>query len=122
MALVPVLLGVGMAYFLRQVYMLAMAVFSPVMLLGSYVSDRRHGRKSYARQQAEYEERKARIERDAREALQTERVRRRHDCPTRPRCCPSRRAPGGGCGNGAAPTRTTCCSGSAPPTCRPPWS
>jgi S-DNA-T family DNA segregation ATPase FtsK/SpoIIIE len=44
MALVPVLLGVGMAYFLRQVYMLALAVFSPVMLLGGYVSDRRHGR------------------------------------------------------------------------------
>ena len=81
MALVPVLLGVGMAYFLRQVYMLAIAVFSPVMLLGSYVSDRRHGRKSHARQQAEYEERKARVERDARDALQTERARRRHDCP-----------------------------------------
>ena len=81
MALVPVLLGVGMAYFLRQVYMLAIAVFSPVMLLGSYVSDRRHGRKSHARQQAEHEERKARVERDARDALRTERARRRHDCP-----------------------------------------
>lgn len=81
MAVVPVLLGVGMAYFLRQVYMLAMAAFSPAMLLGSYVSDRRHGRKSYARQQAEYAERTARIERDAAEAADAERLRRRHDCP-----------------------------------------
>ena len=81
MALVPVLLGVGMAYFLRQVYMLALAVFSPAMLLGSYVSDRRHGRKSHARQQAEYEERRARVERDARETMDTERARRRYDCP-----------------------------------------
>jgi DNA segregation ATPase FtsK/SpoIIIE, S-DNA-T family len=81
MALVPVVLGVGMAYFLRQVYMLAMAVFSPVMLLGSYVSDRRHGRKSFARQQAEYRERKARIEREAAEAADAERFRRRRDCP-----------------------------------------
>jgi S-DNA-T family DNA segregation ATPase FtsK/SpoIIIE len=49
MAVAPVLLGVAMAVFLRQVYMLALAAFSPVMLLGSYVSDRRYGRKSYAR-------------------------------------------------------------------------
>ena len=74
MAVVPVILGVAMAYFLRQVYMLAMAVFSPVMLLGSYVSDRRHGRKSHARQQAEYQEHKARVEHDAREALDAERT------------------------------------------------
>ena len=81
MAVVPVVLGVAMAYFLRQVYMLAMAVFSPVMLLGSYVSDRRHGRKSHARQQAEYREHKARVEHDAAEAADAERLRRRRDCP-----------------------------------------
>jgi S-DNA-T family DNA segregation ATPase FtsK/SpoIIIE len=81
MAVVPVVLGVAMAYFLRQVYMLAMAAFSPVMLLGSYVSDRRHGRKSHARQQAGYREHKARVERDARQAVDAERLRRRHDCP-----------------------------------------
>jgi S-DNA-T family DNA segregation ATPase FtsK/SpoIIIE len=81
MALVPVVLGVGMAYFLRQVYMLALAVFSPVMLLGSYVSDRRGGRKSFARQQADYRERTARVEHDAAEAADAERLRRRRDCP-----------------------------------------
>jgi S-DNA-T family DNA segregation ATPase FtsK/SpoIIIE len=81
MAVVPVILGVGLAYFLRQVYMLAMAAFTPVMLLGSYVSDRRHGRKSHARQQADYTEHKARVERDARAALEAERLRRRHDRP-----------------------------------------
>jgi DNA segregation ATPase FtsK/SpoIIIE, S-DNA-T family len=81
MAVVPVVLGVAMAYFLRQVYMLAMAAFSPVMLLGSYVSDRRGGRKSHARQQADYGERKARIEHDARQAVETDRLRRRGDCP-----------------------------------------
>ncbi len=81
MAVVPVVLGVAMAYFLRQVYMLAMAAFSPAMLLGSYVSDRRHGRKSYARQQADYRERKARVEREAAAAADAERLRRRHDCP-----------------------------------------
>ena len=82
MAVVPVVLGVAMAYFLRQVYMLAMAVFSPVMLLGSYVSDRRHGRKSHARQQAEYTRAQG-PGRSAtpRAAVAAERLRRRHDCP-----------------------------------------
>ena len=81
MAVVPVILGVAMAYFLRQVYMLAMAAFSPVMLLGSYISDRRHGRKSFARQVADHREHRARIDADARAALDAERLRRRFGCP-----------------------------------------
>jgi S-DNA-T family DNA segregation ATPase FtsK/SpoIIIE len=81
MAVVPIVLGVGMAYFLRQVYMLAMAAFTPVMLLGSYVSDRRGGRKSHARLQAEYREHKSRIEQDAAHALDGERVQRRDRSP-----------------------------------------
>jgi DNA segregation ATPase FtsK/SpoIIIE, S-DNA-T family len=81
MAVVPVILGVAMAYFLRQVYMLAMAAFSPVMLLGSYISDRRHGRKSFTRQLADHRARTARIEQDARIALDHERLRRRFNCP-----------------------------------------
>jgi S-DNA-T family DNA segregation ATPase FtsK/SpoIIIE len=81
MAVVPVVLGVALAFFLRQVYMLAMAAFTPVMLIGSYISDRRHGRRSHLRQQAEYQEHKARVERDAHDALDAERLRRRQDCP-----------------------------------------
>jgi DNA segregation ATPase FtsK/SpoIIIE, S-DNA-T family len=80
-AVVPVVLGVALAYFLHQVYMLAIAAFGPVMLLGGYVSDRRHGRISHARQQAGYRDHKARIERDARAAVATERRRWRRDCP-----------------------------------------
>ena len=81
MAVVPVVLGVAMAYLLHQVYMLAMAAFSPVMLLGSYLSERGHGRKSYARQLASYREHRARVERDAVEAVEAERLRCRHDRP-----------------------------------------
>ena len=68
MAVLPVLLGVAMAYFLHQIYMLAMCALSPVMLLGTFVTDRRHGRRSYAQQMAAYAEHKARIEADARDA------------------------------------------------------
>jgi DNA segregation ATPase FtsK/SpoIIIE, S-DNA-T family len=81
MAVIPVLLGVAMAYFTHEVYMLAMSVLSPVMLIGNYMSERKHGRKSHAQRMAEYREHKARIERDARDALDAERIARRADCP-----------------------------------------
>ena len=81
MAVVPLVMGVAMAYFLHQVYLLAMAGLSPVMLIGSQLSERRHGRKSHGQRMAEYREHKARIERDAAEALETERVARRDECP-----------------------------------------
>ncbi len=74
-------MGVGMAYFLHQVYLLAMAGLTPVMLLGSYLSERKQGRKSHGQRLAEYREHKARIERDAAEALETERIARRDECP-----------------------------------------
>jgi S-DNA-T family DNA segregation ATPase FtsK/SpoIIIE len=81
MAVLPLLMGVGMAYFLHQIYMLAMAGLTPVMLLGTYVTDRRQGRKSHAQRLAEYREHKARIERDAADALEAERIARRDACP-----------------------------------------
>ena len=81
MAVVPVVMGVALAYFMREIYMLAMSVLSPVMLIGSHVSERKHGRKSHATRMAEYRDHKARITSDARAALDAERVARRTDCP-----------------------------------------
>ena len=81
MAIVPVLLGVAMAFFMREVYMLAMSVLSPVMLIGNHMNERKHGRKSHAQRMAEYRAHKERIERDARDALDAERVARRADSP-----------------------------------------
>jgi len=81
MAAVPLVMGVAMAYFLHQVYLLAMAGLSPVMLIGSQLSERGQGRKTAARQAAAYREHKARIERDAREALEAERAERAGQFP-----------------------------------------
>jgi S-DNA-T family DNA segregation ATPase FtsK/SpoIIIE len=81
MAVVPVLMGVAMAVFMHQIYMLAMAGLSPVMLIGNHMTERKHGRKTSAQRLAEYRERKARIERDARDALEAERIALRDDCP-----------------------------------------
>jgi S-DNA-T family DNA segregation ATPase FtsK/SpoIIIE len=82
MAVLPLVMGVAMAVFLHQVYLLAMAGLSPVLLIGSVLSERRYGKKSTAARQSEYAEHKARIRRDASAALQAERLARREQCPS----------------------------------------
>jgi S-DNA-T family DNA segregation ATPase FtsK/SpoIIIE len=81
MSLAPLLMGLGMAYFMKSPYMLMFCGLSPVMAIGSYLSDRKQGRRSYAKQIAEYTEHKARIEQDAQQALEAERLQRRAGCP-----------------------------------------
>ena len=81
MVLLPLVMGVGMAFLLRQVYLLAMAGLSPVMLISSTLSERRQGRRSTAARQAEYAEHKARIEADATDAVNAERTALREQCP-----------------------------------------
>jgi S-DNA-T family DNA segregation ATPase FtsK/SpoIIIE len=80
-AAVPLVLGLAMAYFLHQVYLLAIAGLSPVMLIGSQLGERRQGRKSAARRAAAYRDHKARIEHDARQALEAERAERAYQFP-----------------------------------------
>jgi S-DNA-T family DNA segregation ATPase FtsK/SpoIIIE len=81
MAVVPVLLGAGLAYLTHEIYMLALCAMSPVMVIGNYISDRKHGRVTSAQRMAEYAEHKARVEEDARLALEAERRQKREDCP-----------------------------------------
>ena len=81
MAVLPVVLGVAMAVLLHQVYMLAMAALSPVMLIGSHLTERRHGSKTAARQLEEYRLHRIRIERDACGALEAERAERHSQFP-----------------------------------------
>ena len=81
MSLMPLVLGIGGYFMFQSPYMLLFMAMSPVMLVGQYVSDRKQGRKSHARQLADFREHMARIEADARAALEAERVRRRLDCP-----------------------------------------
>ena len=80
-AALPLVMGVAMAFLLHQIYLLAMAGLSPLMLVGGYFSERSNGRKSRARQLAVYREHRARIERDARMALEAERADRSERFP-----------------------------------------
>jgi S-DNA-T family DNA segregation ATPase FtsK/SpoIIIE len=81
MALFPLVGAVIAVMIFNRWYFLIMAVLSPIMLFGNYFLDKKHGRKSHAKQMKEYKETKARIERDAEEALVTERTDRRQAIP-----------------------------------------
>ncbi|MFE9249978.1 FtsK/SpoIIIE domain-containing protein [Streptomyces sp. NPDC007088] len=81
MAVTPLVGAVVSVAVFGRWYYLIMALLSPVILFGNYFMDKKHGRKSHARLVKEYEEHKARIERDARDALVAERRDRRHAVP-----------------------------------------
>src|SRR6266702_2145710 len=81
MSIVPLAMGLGGDFMFKSPYMLLLMGMSPVMMGGQYMSDRKQGRRSHARQQADYRDHKARIEHDAQAALDAERVQRRRDCP-----------------------------------------
>lgn len=73
MAIAPLITAVVMALVMDRWVYLIMAVMSPIMMVGNYVMDRKQGRKSHARMLREYREHKARIDKDAQDALVAER-------------------------------------------------
>jgi S-DNA-T family DNA segregation ATPase FtsK/SpoIIIE len=81
MSIVPLAMGLAGYFMFKSPYMLLIMGMSPVMMVGQYMSDRKQGRRSHTRQQADYRDHKARIEHDAQAALDAERVQRRTDCP-----------------------------------------
>ncbi|MDH6217773.1 FtsK/SpoIIIE domain-containing protein [Streptomyces pseudovenezuelae] len=81
MAVLPLVGAVVSVMMFGRWYYLIMALMSPLMLFGNYFMDKKHGRKSHAKQQKEYKEHKARIETEAQEALVTERSDRRQTVP-----------------------------------------
>ncbi|MFJ9565623.1 FtsK/SpoIIIE domain-containing protein [Streptomyces fuscichromogenes] len=81
MAVLPLVGAVVSVFMFHRWYYLIMAVMSPVMLFGNYFMDKKHGRKSHAKQLKEYKEHKARIEEEAQEALVAERTERRAAVP-----------------------------------------
>ncbi|MFJ5039750.1 FtsK/SpoIIIE domain-containing protein [Streptomyces parvulus] len=81
MAFTPIVGAVVAVAVFGRWYYLIMAGLSPLLLFANYFNDKKHGRKSHAKQVKEYEEQKARIEKDAQDALVTERSDRRHAIP-----------------------------------------
>jgi S-DNA-T family DNA segregation ATPase FtsK/SpoIIIE len=81
MALLPLVGAVVSVFIFGRWYYMIMALMSPLMLFGNHFMDKKHGRKSHAKQVKEYKETKARIEKDAQYALRTERLDRREAIP-----------------------------------------
>ncbi|MEV0581807.1 FtsK/SpoIIIE domain-containing protein [Nonomuraea sp. NPDC050310] len=80
-ALLPALLGVGLAYFLGQWYFLLIALMSPLIMFGQWWSDRRHGRKKHRRAMKDYQERLAEYEHEVADARRQDELARRSDAP-----------------------------------------
>ncbi|MFF3845420.1 FtsK/SpoIIIE domain-containing protein [Streptomyces sp. NPDC002328] len=81
MALFPLVGAVVSVMIFGRWYFLIMALMSPLLLFGNYFMDKKHGRKSHAKQVKEYKEHKERIEQDAQDALVVERSDRRQAIP-----------------------------------------
>ncbi|MEU3790526.1 FtsK/SpoIIIE domain-containing protein [Streptomyces fructofermentans] len=77
MAFTPLVGAVVAVMIFGRWYYMIMALLSPLILFGNYFMDKKHGRTSHAKQVKEYKEHKERIEKDAQEALVTERLDRR---------------------------------------------
>ncbi|MBS1870097.1 MAG: FHA domain-containing protein [Actinobacteria bacterium] len=80
-AVVPLLMGVTLWVFLRSPTMLAMALFSPLMMAGSAIGDRRSGRREHAEQRAGFEARVAELEHELAAARAREVADRRAAAP-----------------------------------------
>ncbi|WP_231954241.1 FtsK/SpoIIIE domain-containing protein [Actinoplanes derwentensis] len=81
MAIIPVVGAVALMLVTGNKTLLLLALLSPLSLFGNWLMTRRQGKQSYAQLRREYVERKARIEQDARAALEVEKVERRELCP-----------------------------------------
>ncbi|MFF3615995.1 FtsK/SpoIIIE domain-containing protein [Streptomyces sp. NPDC002580] len=81
MALTPLVSAVVMVLIFGRWYYMVMALLSPLIMFGNFFMDKKQGRKSHAKQVKEYKEHKARIEKDAQDALLAERLDRRRAIP-----------------------------------------
>ena len=77
----PLVIGLALAFLLHHVYVLAVAGLSPVLLIGGALSERGGSRRRTAGQSAEDADHRARIEGDARAALDAGQAARREQCP-----------------------------------------
>jgi len=81
MMLLPLVAAIAIVLFTGRWYFLIFGLLSPLMYLGQYLTSKRQGKHTYRAQMQQYRERKARVERDARQALWAERAARRRDLP-----------------------------------------
>ena len=79
--MIPVVMGVSLALITGRLYMLTMAAFSPMMMLGSYLQGKKTGKQTHKKMMADYKEKKAAVEADIDQAVVDERIARRMEAP-----------------------------------------
>jgi len=80
-SLAPVLLGVAMFLITKSPMFLLFTLLSPVLMLSSWLTERRQGKRSYRQQLADYKRDLAEAKKKITEAALWERRMRRHDAP-----------------------------------------
>jgi len=80
-SLAPVLLGVAMFLITKSPMFLLFTLLSPVLMLSSWLTERRQGKRSYRQQLADYKRDLAEAKKKITEAARWERRMRRHDAP-----------------------------------------
>ncbi|GIH70450.1 FtsK/SpoIIIE domain-containing protein [Sphaerimonospora thailandensis] len=80
-ALLPAVLGVVMAVALKTWYYLLFAFMTPLLMIGQWVSDRRHGKKKHRRAVKAYRERLAAFEAEVALAVKEDEAARRDGAP-----------------------------------------
>ncbi|MEV4392075.1 FtsK/SpoIIIE domain-containing protein [Nonomuraea sp. NPDC049607] len=80
-ALLPAVLGVTLAFALRAPYYLLVALMTPIIMIGQWVSDRRHGRKKHKQALKEFGERVRAYDEEVEQARVADEAARRSDAP-----------------------------------------
>ncbi|MEV7236289.1 FtsK/SpoIIIE domain-containing protein [Streptomyces sp. NPDC051020] len=80
-AIMPLVAAAAGVFIFGRLSFLLFGLLSPVAIIGNYLVSRRSGKETYAEQVAKYEEKKARIEKEADDALVAERTARRRGFP-----------------------------------------
>ncbi|MEV7803927.1 FtsK/SpoIIIE domain-containing protein [Microbispora sp. NPDC088329] len=80
-AMLPAVLGVVMAVVTRTWYYLLVAFMTPLIMIGQWVSDRRHGKKKHRRAVKAYRERMAAFEEEVARAVRQDEEARRGGAP-----------------------------------------
>ncbi|HST67657.1 MAG TPA: FHA domain-containing protein, partial [Mycobacteriales bacterium] len=80
-SLAPVVLGVAMFAITKSPMFLLFTLLSPVLMLSSWLTERKQGKRSYRQQLADYKRDLAKARKEVTEAARWERRMRRHDAP-----------------------------------------
>ncbi|GAA2210596.1 hypothetical protein GCM10009850_060550 [Nonomuraea monospora] len=80
-ALLPAVLGVTLAFALKQPFYLLVALMTPVIMIGQWWSDRRHGKKQHKKALKEHKEKLRAYDEEVEQARVADEAARRDDAP-----------------------------------------